>query len=413
MRYALLLVAVLVAVAGCSAVPGSSAPTTSPTTAPAAPTDSTSSTTAAPPVDGDDDLGSRPAVEGGTLSFDPNVTFDRLEALLGVDADQPTVMVRDEASFGDLTVRNSVFELFGVANGSAPGLAVSGSSGSPTQVAVGFSDAPAATVEGVLVHEMTHALQIQTGVIPYGEVSSFDERQVRRAIIEGGAVYASTEYAERHLPGGRTWTAYFGAEYRSDEGGTRYVASTSYFGARYYDATLDDPSGFESVAPNAPRTTEALLHPGTNDTTPVPLAVAVGDTDAWSAGESDRYGELFTRVVLGSELPESRAATAAAGWGNDSLVRFERGDDTAVAWVHRWDASVDADEFVAAFADYRDARSRDTGARFRVVRVNETTTAVFAGPPVFVGNATVSVDGGVRVSTNTQSQAATRQSTPR
>lgn len=411
MRPALPLVCVLVLFAGC----GGSAPAAGPDTPPterasgttAAATDATATATT---TRGDDDLHGRPAVEGGTLPFDPNVTFDRLEAMLAVDAEQPTVRVRDEAEFGDYTVRGYVFELFGVANGSQSTLAVSGSAGGPTSVAVGFSEASPAAVRGVLVHEMTHAVQVQRGIIPYGDVSTFDERQVRLAVIEGGAVYASTAFVERYDVDGRNWTAFFRGEYLDGPGGNRYAASTSYFGARYYAAVVDHPGEFESVAANPPRTTEGILHPHRNDTAPAPLAVDADRTGGWTATSADRYGELFTRVVLGSELPEGRAATAAAGWGNDSLVRFDRGDGRALAWVHRWDSAGDADEFVAAFGDYGDARSRDTDARFRVVRVNATTTAAFAGHPAFVANATV--EGGDTVRLGVANGTAGRRGVP-
>lgn len=391
---AALLVAVLVVTAGCAAMPDTGSPTAS--TATAEPdTTNTPATTDGPVVTAtrtSDDLDGRPAVVGGSLPFDVNATFARLEQLLGVDAVQPTVRVGDEASFSDYTIRDSAFELLGVANGSASAspLSVSGSS-SARRVSLGFSDAPASVVEGVLVHEFAHSIQAQRGLLSRDLPSSFDAREAWKAVVEGGAVYASTAYVERYDVGSRNWTAFFGRLYHEGPDGNRYAASTSYFGARYYDAVLEDPSGFASVPADPPNTTAAILHPDEGAGEPAALSVAATASDGWSAAGTDRYGELFTRFVLSTELSADRAARAAAGWRDDALVEFDRDGDRALAWVHRWDDASDADEFAAAFGAYAEDGAAP-GADVRVARVNETTTAAFVGPPGFVANASATVE---------------------
>lgn len=395
-RLALLLVAVLVVTAGCSAAPDSGSPAASATTS--AEPDARALTDAPTATRTSDDLGGRPAVVGGSLPFDVNATFARLERVLGVDAAQPTVHVSDDASFPDYAISDPVFEVLGVANGSASAspLDVSGSS-TARRVSLGFSDAPPSVVEGVLVHEFAHAIQAQRGLLSRDVPASFDGREAWKAVIEGAAVYASTEYVERYDVGSRNWTSFFGRLYHEGPGGNRYAASTSYFGARYHHAVLEDPSGFESVATDPPNTTAAILHPDEAVGDPAELSVTATAGDGWTPVAADRYGELFTRVVLRAELSADRAARAAAGWGNDTLVEFERDGDRSLAWVHRWDAAGDADEFAAAFDAYAADRTA-SGTDFRVVRVNETTTVVFAGRPEFVANATAAVgDGGVAV----------------
>jgi hypothetical protein len=332
--------------------------------------------------------------------IDPATTFDRLERLLSVNASQPSVRVNDEPSFPEFQSSDRVFEIFGLTDGSVADspLSVSGSSAG-RHVSLGFDDAPASEVEGVLVHEFTHSIQAQTGLLSRAPPDTFDSSEAWRAVVEGGAVYASTQYADQYGDG-RNWTAFFGQMYDTGPGANRYAAAASYFGARYYHAVLDTPSRFDTVGSNPPSTTETVLHPHEPVEDPRALSVLPQSSANWTVASVDRRGELFTRVVLRGELDESRAAEAAAGWGNDRLVEYRRGDgDDALVWVHRWDTATDATEFATAFDKYRDGRTETTSSQYRLVRVNTTTTAVYAGAPEFVRNATATVNSNGTIET--------------
>jgi hypothetical protein len=127
--------------------------------------------------------------------------------------------------------------------------------------------------------------------------------------------------------------------------------------------------------------------------------------DAWRVTGRDRLGEAFVRTALAGSLGVERAARAAAGWGNDSLLTVRRPGvaNSSYAWVLQWDDPAEADEFRAAMADSIAARGRAAdgggwhvaGVRVALRHPGPETTVLFAGAPSFVRNATASADGGV------------------
>jgi hypothetical protein len=174
---------------------------------------------------------------------------------------------------------------------------------------------------------------------------------------------------------------------------------------------VDDPAEIDSVYDDPPATTEQLLHgPGAGPEANLPVEVASGDWESASRRRTT-FGELFLRGTLATRLSEEAAADAAAGWGTDERLVFTRDGETGYVWLHtgyvwlhRWDDAANATEFQRAFDSYLNrtlnrstvagpdgptAGWRGDGETYRLLRLDDQTTALVAGSPAFVGNTTL------------------------
>ena len=106
---------------------------------------------------------------------------------------------------------------------------------------------------------------------------------------------------------------------------------------------------------NPPESTEQVLHPEKFLArerpvliTPRPLQALKGSREVWQ----DTLGEAQLRLYLEQHVSKERAATAAAGWGGDRGVAYQRPGLPGVAVVHCsvWDGEQDAIEFEEAQA---------------------------------------------------------------
>lgn len=130
-------------------------------------------------------------------------------------------------------------------------------------------------------------------------------------------------------------------------------------------ATTGDTAAQSTTEPTptgaTPTTGEQILHGSSPVSEPLrELTVRTEVSEHWTVDEDRgwRLGEPVLRYVLETGLSEERAADAA-GWGNDYVAVFERGDESGYAWVIRWDSVDAAAEFESAFGHYeRPARSR-------------------------------------------------------
>lgn len=387
---ALSLCALLV-LAGCAA-PAGETPVAGAPTADASTTNATTTTTP------DDGSAPEHVVVDGELPVDANVTFDRVAALLDAEY-APTRVVVQDLSGRTVAAFSGVpfFAAFGVSGPEAAGTGPAGLTTLDATVYLSPAAADSARVEQVLAHEFVHVAQVREDMVPWfegeaGAAGSLDEQFARRALVEGGAVYVTDAYTREHQPALGSQSAQMAAAYANASAGGRFLYGQYYFGARYANATLDDPAELPDLYEDPPETAENVLHPGTDDD-PVALNVTV-ESDAFDRERSQtrRAGELLARVVLRQTATRSTAREAAAGWGNDRVVAFDTANGSAVAWVTRWDTPADADEFADA------ARSLDalqTGNEYRTERVSEDTVVVFAGSETFVetaeatGNVTV------------------------
>ena len=409
-QHGALLVALLLVVAGCASLgpvgdgerepetatptappPETSAPTRTATDPPSTATPTPTPTTPEPVEPAD------VTVEGGELPVDVGRIYARVEALTGVEAEPPTVVVEDPRDDDPGGERRGLLGALGLSGGSVDDLdcgTIASASAGSDEVRIVPDGLSAAEIELVLAHEFAHVLQENNGLEGDVDRRDRDASFLRQALTEGGAVYVANEYAKAY---DLTWATgdrpleLRRCFYETAPDGFRTLTAVYYFGGEYFDRTLGDPSKFATAYERLPNTTEGLLHgePAGVDP-PVPLDVET-ETDGWFDSSRGSYGELTTRLVLASELSESRAATAAEGWGNDEVVEFERDGETGYAWVHRWDDADGADEFLAAVGDY--AAARTEGPSVRVVRVDETTTVLLVGEEAFLDATTVDRTG--------------------
>lgn len=333
-------------------------------------------------------------VRGGTLRFDANATHDRVQALLDGQFAGTVVTVRD------LTSRTSAdlggvpfYRLFGVSNVSLDAERPGGLTRASGAVTISPANASAARVEQVLAHELVHVAQIRERMVPWFagvayDRAPLDERLAQRALVEGGAVYATDAYTRAHLPGVAPQSTQVARLYADGSSGERLVYGQYHFGYRYANATLSDASALPALYDDAVDTTERLLHPESSDS-PVALDVTVdAETAQRVRSPTRRAGELATRILLRDVVPTERAVAASEGWGNDRVVLFEANGTESAAWVTRWDSAADADEFASAAGAL--AGNATSEYAYRTARVDDRTVVVFAGTEQFVADASAS-----------------------
>jgi len=126
-----------------------------------------------------------------------------------------------------------------------------------------------------------------------------------------------------------------------------------------------------------PTSTEQILHPERYpDDAPIALEVpnpAAALGGGWNEVRHEPLGEWTTLLTLEALLPSETAAEAAEGWGGDTVIVLsnEATGQQALLLVTRWDTLLDAQEFLAAFTQYGNARfGRGTST---------TTRSVWAG----------------------------------
>lgn len=400
-RWRAVLVVCCVLLAGCGGPAAVDSPTGStPAGSPGSPT-STVDAPSSTPTPGTTSPTPAPApevstveVEGESLPANATAVWDRVKGFRGYGDTTfaPTVEVRplpdrtnefsyvSPPEFGQrMGVGTARFDPANVTN---PG----GMEGMDGSVVVYPVNGSGPEVEAVLAHEYEHLLQPD-------QVA--DDPTVDTAITEGGAAYVEAEYADRYLSAVDPVADLRDAYLNASRGGDRYRLAHYYFGYRYVDARIDSPRNLSTVYLDPPETTEELLHglpPGSEPPASLPV-VANGST-----GHQWRMGELFLRVSLSTELGESDAAAAAAGWGNDVLVTDDEG--AGYVWLVRMDDEADAAELATAFQRFLDEKAtrdgdlwRADGDAYRLDRVDEETFALVVGEPGFVRDAAVSGDG--------------------
>lgn len=358
------------------------------------------------------------AVTDGTLPLDPDPVWNRTAALLEVSVSRPqSVRVADDP--GDLvpfgagsTEPPRFWTLLGVTragglNESVTRQMENGVTGATGSIAVYLGTAPSASeVEWLLAHEFTHYAQFSSGwawdlgtELP----DTTDGAFVRRALLEGGAVYTTDTYVRRHVPNGTPNSALYDRVHGLLRPGSahRFVNLAYVEGTDYVAATVSTPAETRRVFETPPTTSEQVLH--ATDEPPRPLNVSVADAGDWRVAATDRLGEAFVRTALENGVGADRAAGAAAGWGADELVAVGPGDgdgNRSYVWVTRWDDAANATAFAGALNATLDEQGTETadgwrvdGAAARVTRHGAATVVLTVGDPAFVRNASVAADG--------------------
>ncbi len=266
-------------------------------------------------------------------------------------------------------------------------------------------------VDGVLVHEMVHALQDQ-----YVDLDSLVEATRRRndrgmavqAAIEGHATFVMYEWMLGQMTGGsvdlsrmprlsesldREALASAGVEMPELQQAPAvireqllfpYVSGLDFIQVRWAGSDGRVPPLGDAL----PLTTEQILHPerwGAPEVAPPPpLEFAVVASGGWTEVYTDGLGEVDTRILLREFLEDrDRADAGAAGWDGDVYRLLEGPDGEALVWVSRWDTESEATEFARAMERVLEARYRGDASRRaaverpggRIVRVVDAPAA--------------------------------------
>lgn len=402
-----------------SPVPGTQAPTTEPnatttasttTTPPPVktppPTSATGTTAPTPtPTPADPDAGSETVrVEGGPIPVNASLVFHRVEEILDANARPPVVRIDPPGFHASEQSVDSFDNRMGLVRNRSELTIQFRGSGTADAVILLLSNTTlenvsARELELALVHEFVHVHQHQRAEGDGFPVAPDRRRTVASSLAEGGAVYVTEVYASRYgVPhaDGRLPIEHRAHEYRTRADWRVEWSGRYYFGGRYLDRRLDDPSDLWAAYADPPATMEQIIHgPGVEPARP--LAVAV-EAPGWEVRRRGPRGELSLRAILRSELERAAAAAAATGWGNDSLVRLDAGNDTGFAWALRWDDAGEADEFEGTLRRFVEERREAGGGALTVARVAPETVVLLVGPRSFVRattadgtNATVTV----------------------
>ena len=232
-----------------------------------------------------------------------------------------------------------------------------------------------------LAHELIHALQAQhfeALSLLEDAKGSLDRELAVRALLEGDAIVSSGLYSISNL---------------GLEGLLKLLAEAGSGDAPVFEAappvlkkTLNFPyeagAGFITALRQAgaswtpvngaysrpPSSTEQVLHPAKYLAGESPRQVSLPPLLAnleghWFVVLEDVLGEFLLRTYLESELANSTAARAAAGWGGDRFqVLVSDSGERAFVYLAAWDTAEEAREFFDAYRRFTDV-SRDWAAR--------------------------------------------------
>lgn len=237
-----------------------------------------------------------------------------------------------------------------------------------------------AVEEGVLIHELVHALQDQhfdLGAYASGEPLQ-DGDAARIAVIEGDATRTMFNAMAGSEMDRQPATVERMQGLLADPRKLLETAKTmpglaalieapawfrdglifSYFEGFVFCSSARAKGGRELIdrafTTDPPRSTEQILHPEKWHTKrDDPVAVALPDLAAafpgYSKAAEAQLGELGVRTLMRQALKDNdRAAAVAAGWGGDRFAVFRKDAGRVLVWVTEWDSDADAAEFLAA-----------------------------------------------------------------
>ncbi|WP_232686321.1 hypothetical protein [Halobacterium zhouii] len=377
----------LVVIAGCSGLTVTDA-------TPRAPTQTTAEPTPAEPTTAGVAVTETVTVteHNATLGdVNASLVYARVGELVSVDGPSPPpVHVFGPAGNTGTVPTNQLFRLFGVqrqpveGTNSWVGGRMDAGRGTYDVLLVRLSNATDAAMEAILAHEFAHAYQMNA-------VHSLPENTTaftRDAVHEGAVEYVTWRYVDRYdVSFDEAATL---AEAYRQAGPVRRAHYAPYlYGARYARNFSDPDAPLESMYENPPTTDEQVLHglpPGSESPKQLTARGVTGEDWVVNPTATRRIGEARLKFVLESGVSRDRAATAAAGWGNDRWLEFVSSHGYGYAWVLHWDTASDAREFERAFTDYQ----QNVSVPLDVKTVGEEATVVFAGNASFVENATAS-----------------------
>ena len=195
-------------------------------------------------------------------------------------------------------------------------------------------------VRVTLVHEITHAVQDQNFDIDRPEVDdSTDESSTGfSSVLEGDAVRIQEEYrttlskSERRQANAEENNASAGLDPRDIPPVLAQLLVFPYTRGRDFVAAVLSAGGqprLDAAIKAPPTTSEQILHPERFLAGEGPKQVAAPEADA-AAIDKGVLGELGLQLLLANAVSGPTALDAAAGWGGDQYVAWDRGDETCV-----------------------------------------------------------------------------------
>ena len=231
--------------------------------------------------------------------------------------------------------------------------------------------------EGVLVHELIHALQDQTGLLDSATAASADGRRARLGLVEGDANYVQARYRSRCQNG--TWDCV--PTPATDERRPEFNLGVYLVGYQPYS---DGPAlvadlrrrggwtGVDAAYDTVPVSSEQTIHPERYpNERPTPIAYRPDLTGEWRQFANETVGEawLFAMfwyqgraydisVTDGRRILEPDAgafdtynytSVPSEEWANDRLFLLTDGSAGGHVWVTDWDSAADARQFRDAY----------------------------------------------------------------
>jgi hypothetical protein len=223
-------------------------------------------------------------------------------------------------------------------------------------------------VREVIVHELTHAVQDQHFGIDRPELDKANDEQSTAfsALVEGDAVRVENEYVSSLSTAEQAQAKQEGEQRAVVPEVPEVLVDSLFFpyqvGPAFTEAIIQARGlrGLDAAFVHPPTTTEQVIHPSTYLAGQGPVAVVRPKADA-AVTDHGVLGEYGIQLLLlpatdAKRLTSAQVAAAAAGWGGDQYVAWQRGGDTCVRDTFVMDTRADTNELVNALHIYASLR---------------------------------------------------------
>jgi hypothetical protein len=222
-----------------------------------------------------------------------------------------------------------------------------------------LDDQPQVMLQGLLIHELVHAVQDQTAdLAALTDPALGNDRQVAaQAAIEGHATLLMLDYMAEmsgapmdlgEIPdfAARLRPALEGmAQFPALAGAPRVIRESLLFpyleGAGYVQRLWREGERMAPFGPYLPLSTEQVL---TGDLGDLPVQLGIAGS---AVVHTDGLGRFETGIVLDTHLGAGRA-DLAEGWGGDQYALVETPEGEGLVWVSVWDGAEARDRFASA-----------------------------------------------------------------